>query len=161
VAGLTVENAERKIEGHLAERLESPDVSVEVYAYNSKVYYVIHQGDEKGDVVTRLPVTGNETVLDAISQVPGLAGMSNKHIWIARPQPGGAASDSILQVNWQEITAGAATANNYQLLPGDRVLVAKRSSLERAAEGALRFLERARSVEESSQQLEHFIGEER
>lgn len=169
IAGLTLEDAERKIEGHLAERLESPDVSVEVYAYNSKVYYVIHQGDEKGDVVTRLPVTGNETVLDAISQVNGLSGLSNKHIWIARPQPGGAASDSILQVNWQEITAGAATATNYQVLPGDRIFVAEKAALERVAEGALQFLEKAKATEKppaarqkaKDWNTNYFIGEER
>jgi polysaccharide biosynthesis/export protein len=30
-----------------------------------------------------------------------------------------------LPVNWDEITAGAATATNYQILPGDRVFIAE------------------------------------
>ncbi len=48
--------------------LENPEVSVSVFSYNSKVYYVITQGAGMGDGVFRFPVTGNETVLDAVSQ---------------------------------------------------------------------------------------------
>ena len=57
----------------LTQYLEAPLVSVDVYAYNSKVYYVITQGAGFGDNIQRFPVTGNETVLDAISQVQGLS----------------------------------------------------------------------------------------
>ena len=65
--------------------LDSPELSVDVVAYNSKVYYIITQGAGLGDNVRRLPVTGNETVLDAISQINGLSQVSSKNIWIARP----------------------------------------------------------------------------
>ena len=58
---------------------------MDVVAYNSKVYYIITQGAGLGDSVRRLPVTGNETVLDAISQIGGLSQVSSKNIWIARP----------------------------------------------------------------------------
>ena len=51
--------------------------------------------------------------------------MSSKNIWIARPAPGGAGCDVILPVNWNEITEGAATATNYQVLPGDRIFIAE------------------------------------
>ena len=44
-----------------------------MFAYNSKVYYVITEGAGAGDLVARLPITGNETVLDAISQINGLS----------------------------------------------------------------------------------------
>jgi polysaccharide export outer membrane protein len=131
VAGLTVGQAKKKIEEHLSATLDSPDVALSVFAYNSKVYYVIQQGRENGDIVTRLPIAGNETVLDALSQVSGLDGMRDKHVWIARPKPDGAATDRILLVDWQGITRGAATATNYQLLPGDRVFVAKGSPVFR------------------------------
>jgi polysaccharide biosynthesis/export protein len=30
-----------------------------------------------------------------------------------------------LTVNWREITKGAATATNYQVMPGDRVFIAE------------------------------------
>ena len=87
IAGKTVTEARVAIEKHLQQFLDSPQVSVDVLAFNSKVYYVITQGAGLGDSVRRLPVTGNETVLDAVSQVNGLSQVSSKKMWIARPAP--------------------------------------------------------------------------
>lgn len=125
VAGMTLDEARAAIEAKLAEKLDNPQISASVFAYNSKVYYVITQGGAQGDQVTRLPITGNETVLDAIAAIQGLSRLSSKNIWIARPAPGGMTCDLVLPVNWSEITAGAATATNYQILPGDRIFVAE------------------------------------
>jgi protein involved in polysaccharide export with SLBB domain len=144
LAGMTLPEAKQAVEKHLKAFLDQPEVAVSVFAYNSKVYYVIEDNVDKGDMVTRLTITGNETVLDALSQVNGLTGMKNKHIWIARPQTGGTATDTMIPVNWQEITAGAATATNYQVLPGDRIFIAEKPPQNRAAEG-----------------VNHFIGKER
>ena len=33
-------------------------------------------------------------------------------------------------------TAGAATANNYQVLPGDRIFVAEKAAIERVADAS-------------------------
>ena len=123
VAGMTINEAKRAIEEHLSQHLEAPLVSVDVFAYNSKVYYVITQGAGFGDNILRFPVTGNETVLDAVSQVQGLSRMSSKNIWIARPAPGGYGCEQVLPVNYDAITRGAVTATNYQILPGDRVFI--------------------------------------
>lgn len=125
VAGMTLPEVKQAVEEHLTEYLDRPQVSVSVFAYNSKVYYVITQGAGQGDAVTRLPITGNETVLDAVAQINGLSPLSSKKIWIARPAPSGAGCDVMLPVDWSQITAGAATATNYQLLPGDRVFIAE------------------------------------
>ena len=73
-----------------------------------------------GDNVRRLPVTGNETVLDAIAKVNGLSQLSSKKIWIARPAPDQFGCQQILPVDWDAITQGGQTATNYQVLPGDR-----------------------------------------
>jgi polysaccharide export outer membrane protein len=121
VSGLTIQEAKAALEKHLTQYLESPLVSVDVYAYNSKVYYVITEGAGFGDNIQRFPVTGNETVLDAISQVQGLSRLSSKNIWIARPSPAGC--DQILPVSWNEIVSGGGVATNYQVLPGDRVFI--------------------------------------
>ena len=64
---------------------DSLEVSLEVSGYNSKVYYIVTQGAGFGDGVYRFPITGNETVLDAISQINGLQRVSSKKIWVARP----------------------------------------------------------------------------
>ena len=124
VVGLTVADAKRAIEKYLTTYLEDPEVSVEIAGYNSKVYYIVTQGAGLGDGVYRFPVTGNETVLDAISQINGLQQVSSKKIWVARPTdvPGRVVR---LPVSWQQITADANANSNYQLLPGDRVFIAE------------------------------------
>jgi polysaccharide biosynthesis/export protein len=122
VSGMTVDEARRTIESKLAEHFDEPSVSVEVFAYQSKVYYVITEGTS--DAVASIPITGNETVLDAIATVGGLGQVSQKRIWISRPAPHGTGCDQILPVDWQAITRGANTNTNYQLMPGDRVFVA-------------------------------------
>ena len=125
IAGKTVTEARIAIQNHLKQFLDSPELAVDVVAYNSKVYYVITQGAGLGDSVRRLPITGNETVLDAISQVNGLSQVSSKKIWIARPAPHNFGCQQILPIEWDAITQGAQTATNYQLLPGDRLFVAE------------------------------------
>jgi polysaccharide export outer membrane protein len=123
VAGLTVHEAKVAIETHLSLFLQRPEVSVAVSGFNSKVYYVITDGGGYGEQLVRLPITGNETVLDAVSQVNGLSAVSSKRIWVARPAPANAKYDQVLPVDWAAITQGGATATNYQILPGDRVYI--------------------------------------
>lgn len=125
VTGMTIEEAKKAIEGQLANYLLNPEVSVDILAYNSKVFYVVFQAAANGDQVYRLPITGNETVLDALSSVGGLAVQaSNKHIWIARPAPANSGcGDQILPVDWKAIVQCAKTGTNYQILPGDRIYV--------------------------------------
>ncbi|MBN2023671.1 MAG: polysaccharide biosynthesis/export family protein, partial [Pirellulales bacterium] len=125
VAGKTVLEAREALERHLEAFLDMPEVSVDIASYNSKVYYIITEGSSAGDNVVRVPVTGNETVLDAITQVQGLSQLSSKNIWIARPAPGGFGCEQILPVDYTAITRGGVTATNYQLMPGDRVFIAE------------------------------------
>jgi polysaccharide biosynthesis/export protein len=126
LAGMTLDEATIAVESHLSKFLDHPKVSLSVYKYNSKVYYVITEDLGTGDQVSRFPITGSETVLDALSQVTGLTGLSRKKIWIARPVAG-AAGDTVLPVNWNEITKGASAAMNYQIFPGDRIFVTEQS----------------------------------
>lgn len=125
VAGLTLAEVKDAIEAQLSKTLLDPRVSVDVFAYNSKVFYIVSQGAGLGDGITRVPITGNETVLDAIAQVNGLSRLASKKIWIARPTPGSRKCEQILPVNWNEITSSAGSATNYQILPGDRVFIAE------------------------------------
>jgi len=124
VVGLSIAEAKATIEAHLAQFFDDPEVAVDVFAFNSKVFYIITQGAGLGDRVFRFPVTGNETVLDAIALVYGMEEVSSKRIWIARPQPG-YADVHVLPVDWEAITAQASTGTNYQVLPGDRVFIAE------------------------------------
>lgn len=124
VAGQTVAEAKVALERHLAQYFDAPEVSVDVAAYNSKVYYVVTAGAGLGDNIVRVPITGNETVLDAISTIGGLSQISSKQIWIARPAPGDFGCEQILPVDWMAITRGGSTATNYQIMPGDRIFIA-------------------------------------
>ena len=124
VTGLTLSQAKCEIERHLSRWLLDPIVSVSISGYNSKVYYVITDGAGFGQQVYRFPITGNETVLDAISQIGGLPAVSSKrHIWLARPTPAQTSCYEILPVNWEAITEAGSTETNWQLFPGDRVYV--------------------------------------
>jgi polysaccharide biosynthesis/export protein len=124
VAGMTIEEAKLAIEMHLSQYLEAPQVAVDVFAFNSKTYYVITEGAGTGDRVVKFPVTGNETVLDAISNVNGLQQISSKRIWVARPTPVGT-KVQILPVDWVAISKFGVASTNYQILPGDRVFIAE------------------------------------
>jgi polysaccharide biosynthesis/export protein len=124
VVGMTMAQAKIAIQQYLSQYLEDPEVSLDVFAYNSKVYYLVIQGAGLGDGVYRFPITGNETILDAISQVNGLQQVSSKRIWIARPTDD-PCKVQLLPVKWEDITAQAAVCTNYQILPGDRVFIAE------------------------------------
>lgn len=124
VAGMNIPQAKQVIENHLSQYLLNPEVSVDVSGFNSQVYYVIFDGAGFGEQVIRLPVTGNETVLDAIGQVQGLPSVaSRKHIWVARPSRDPCGKGSTLPVDWRGITRKGECLTNYQVLPGDRIYV--------------------------------------
>jgi polysaccharide export outer membrane protein len=99
---------------------ESDRVFVDVTAYNSKVYYV------QGDVAApgKMPITGNETVLDAINYAGGLIPTAApQNIRLVRPAPPGACCEQVLPVNLAAIVSAGDTTTNYQLMPGDRLVV--------------------------------------
>jgi polysaccharide export outer membrane protein len=142
VAGMTLEQAREAVFNHLKYGTQSPgakeladpkgrlpkleikNIYVDVLAYNSKWYYVITDGAGYGEQVVRLPVTGNETVLDAVSQIYGLGPVSDKkRIWVARRNPGHLGTEQVLPVDWIGITQHGSVATNYQLMPGDRLYV--------------------------------------
>jgi polysaccharide export outer membrane protein len=123
VAGMSLAQVKQAIEAYLSKYLYRPEVSVDVYSYNSKFYYVITDFAGNGENVTRLPHTGNETVLDAVSLIGGLSAVSSKHIWVSRPAPTECGNDQILPVDWCGITRKGQVKTNYQIFPGDRVYV--------------------------------------
>jgi polysaccharide export outer membrane protein len=124
VVGGTLAEAKQAIENHLSRYLDQPEVAVDVYAFNSKVYYVVLQGAGTGDAVYKFPITGNDTVLDALTAVGGFEYVSSMRMWVARPTPN-TGNVQVLPVDWESITAQGAVATNYQLMPGDRVFVAE------------------------------------
>lgn len=123
VAGHTLPEIKDIIETYLKDEVHDPEVSVDVLGYNSKQIYIVSDGGGFGETVTKLPYTGNETVLDAISEVSGLSEVSSKRIWVARPAPAGTSVAQTMPVDWDAITRGGITTTNYQLFPGDRIFI--------------------------------------
>jgi len=125
VAGMTMGQVKCVIENHLAAYMVDPQVSVDVFAYNSRKIYIIADGAGYGQTVIALPATGGETVLDAIGRVNGLPQVASlKKIWVARPSPAGHPCSQVLPVDWKAITQAGRTETNYQLFPGDRIYIA-------------------------------------
>jgi polysaccharide export outer membrane protein len=124
VAGLNLQQARAAIEEHLRQYMENPQISLDVFAYNSKVYYIVFDGGGYGEQVIKLPLTGNETVLDGLANVFGLPVVAAKRrIWLARPGPAGGGCDQVLPVDWHAIVQRGETDTNYQIMPGDRIFV--------------------------------------
>ena len=108
---------------------ESEKVFVDVTAYNSANYYVL------GDVAApgRLPWTGKETVLDALQFAGGLIHTAEpKDIRLARPARGGKPAREY-KVNLEAIQKGDITAN-YQLFPGDRLIIGRNDVVKKTIE---------------------------
>jgi polysaccharide export outer membrane protein len=134
VAGCTLPQAAQAIRSALARQVdrestggikeESLLVVVDVSEYNSKSYYVITDGGGAGEQVFRFPITGKETVLDALANINGLPEVSSKrNIWVARRTPFANQPQQILPVDWIGLTQHGVTTTNYQIFPGDRVYV--------------------------------------
>lgn len=133
VSGLTLDQAAEAIRKHvitnpvlrdLGTKPESIVVILDVLAYNSKRYYVIFDGGGFGEQVISFPITGSETVLDAISNVGGISDVGSKrNMWVARRTPHPGQPWQILPIDWIGLTQHGQTCTNYQILPGDRIYV--------------------------------------
>ena len=136
VTGKTIAEATSALEKHLTKYFDAPEVAVSVRQFNSKVFYVITEGvgAGTGDNIRRVPITGNETVLDALTVVNGLSPVSSKKIWISRPSASNPEKGTVLPVDYAAITRRGATATNYQILPGDRIFIAEDPLLARTNE---------------------------
>ena len=130
VTGMTVEEVRKAVESHLEKFLDKPEVSVDVYGYNSKFYYVVTERDG-GDEITRVPCTGHERMLDALVQVNNLKLSPGTWVWVARPSESG--TSQILPVDWRAVFRGESSATNYWIEPGDRIFVSEKGAPNRAA----------------------------
>jgi polysaccharide export outer membrane protein len=125
LAGLTLDQAELKIAQHLEARAgpkaPRPRYQVSVRLVNgspSKSYYVLGTVTTQG----RFPVTGNETVLDAIVTAGLRSNSLPDKAYLVRPHPAGG-PDQVLKIDWIGIKERGDTLTNYQIFPGDRIIV--------------------------------------
>lgn len=123
VAGHTISEAQDAIRRMLSKRINDVEVTVDLFAINSKLYYIIRRQQNGTDTVKEMPITGNETVLDAIARIGGFGSSDAVEICVSRPAPNGMGAVKTLAVEWSDIASGASDATNYTLLPGDRVII--------------------------------------
>jgi polysaccharide export outer membrane protein len=125
VDNMTIPQAKQAIEWHLSQFLVNPEVSLTVSGYNSKVFYLVSDGGGvAGESISRLPMAGKTTVLDALGQVGGLPIHSATfQMWLVRPAPADSGKPLVLAVDYKGIVRRGETATNYQILPGDRLYV--------------------------------------
>jgi polysaccharide export outer membrane protein len=126
VYGLTLEEAEERIALQLndAARARNPRtneqyrVSVRLANGQSKYYYVIGTVQNQG----RFKVVGNDTVLDAIMQAGLKTNSLPDKAYLVRPHPLGG-PDQVFKIDWSGIKDRGDTLTNYQIFPGDRIVV--------------------------------------
>jgi polysaccharide export outer membrane protein len=124
VDGLSIADAKTNIEHHLSQFFKDPQISVDVSGFNSKVYYIVADGGGAGETVTRVPMQGKTTVLDALSQVNGLSSVSSKlRIKLVRPAASETSPEDVMHIDWNGIVRRGEVCTNYQVLPGDRIYV--------------------------------------
>jgi protein involved in polysaccharide export with SLBB domain len=110
--------------------VDSNRVFVDMSAYNSKNYFV------QGDVASpgRLPWTGKETVLDVINYAGGLLVTGDpKDIRLVRPGRGGKPA-RVYKIDLEAITERGEKELNYQIFPGDRLVVGRNSVVKTTLE---------------------------
>lgn len=119
VSGRTIPEACTAITKHLAKfttTKRAVKVRVEINEYNSKCYYVVWSCKDE-ETVVRLPLRGNETVLDAVSQIDGFSTLTAKiRVEVVR-------DGTVRNVNWRAITRKGRMATNYDLRPRDVVRI--------------------------------------
>jgi polysaccharide export outer membrane protein len=153
--GLVVPDPERPGRTKSVAPADSARVYVDVKAYNSKNYYV--QGDVSAP--GRLPITGNDTVLDAINYAGGLQPTAwRSNIRLVRPPAPGADRPRVLKVDYEAIAYEGDPSTNYQLLPGDRVIVLRdpkaESEQQQARQAEVDALSRLRAMEQRLEGME-------
>ncbi|MEO6811341.1 MAG: polysaccharide biosynthesis/export family protein [Isosphaeraceae bacterium] len=126
VAGLTLNQAEQKIAMHLVplaaqkkirEPIQVAVRNVTPRGDSSKRYYVLGTVSTQGS----FPITGNETVVDGILNAGLRSNSLPEKAYLARPHPAGG-PPQLYRIDWEAIKAGD-TLTNYQLFPGDRIIV--------------------------------------
>lgn len=117
-----VEDIERQLNLEVP-RPEVGPISVRIVSLSSKAYYVLGQVNSPG----RFVMNGQETVLDAILAAGGLTDQANRHkIILSRPSRP-CDSRVVLPICYNHITQLGDTSTNYQIRPGDRIVVVGKS----------------------------------
>lgn len=122
VNGLTTKEIEEAVELHCRD-LEKGSISVSVFAYNSKEFYVIFE-QESGHYAFSFACTEKSRLRSALENIPDEKNefqiSPNDRVWIARPDGNSDKPEILLNTTWKTITT------NPKIYPGDRIFVQSR-----------------------------------
>jgi polysaccharide export outer membrane protein len=104
---------------------DSDMVFVDVTAYNSKNYYVQGEFSLPG----RLPIKGQDRVLDAITDSDGLTPLADHEQVFLYREAGKGEPVQALKIDIDQIMLGDDLSTNYQLMPGDKLVARRRKDL--------------------------------
>lgn len=127
VAGRTLPSIETEVQNLIRKQSkEEGKITVRLVGRHSKVFYVLGEVNAPG----AFPITGRETVLDAILIAGGLTRhASEKNILISRPSPAEGCR-TVMPVCYSQIVQLGDTSTNYQVFAGDRIYVSSKSLSE-------------------------------
>ncbi len=109
---------------------DSGRVYVDVASYNSKVYFALGDVGAPG----RMPITGRETVIDAIQHAGGLLMTADpKNVTLIRPGQDGKPA-KVYPIDYDAIVLRGERQQNYQLFPGDRIFVGRNALIKATIE---------------------------
>jgi len=130
VAGMTVEAIESAIEERIAQlSAASEAINVQLVETNAAKVYVLGEVGSPGGYV----IDGNETVLDAIVMAGGVTSKASPCDMILVRPTRHCDNRVVLRVCYRQITQLGDVTTNYQLQPGDRIVVGSRTLGEELA----------------------------
>lgn len=130
VAGMPVESIETAIENRIQQVSGKPEsINVQLIETNAAEVYVLGEVGSPGAYA----LDGHETILDAILTAGGLTSQASPcDIVFVRPTPH-CEKRVVLPICYRQITQLGDTTSNYQLQPGDRIVVGARTLCEELA----------------------------
>jgi polysaccharide biosynthesis/export protein len=124
VAGSTLEAAENLVQTTIkAKTKEAGEIRLRLLTAESKTYFVLGEVNAPGE----FPLAGRESVLNGIVRAGGLTNNADvSKILVSRPSRP-CDCRKVMAVCYRDIVQVGDTSTNYQLMPGDRIFIPKRS----------------------------------
>ena len=128
VADMSVAHAEEPITAMVRARTGlDARCSIEV-KYRDRFYYLIAKSGSNPFQVERVRLEGGERVIDALSTsgsdaTTKISLSTGTTVHISRAAGGDKNKDEVLKIDWEAILLGTDSETNYELRPGDKVVV--------------------------------------
>src|SRR5262249_23676135 len=121
VANTTVAQARAAIELHLSQYLVDPHISLELWMFNTKKYYLIIDEGKSGEQVIPRPLTGRTTVYDALHNLRDVQKLLDSATIQLDRSWDALNANLTLVVDWPAIQRDRQHQTNYEVRAEDRI----------------------------------------